>query len=160
MRLYELTENFKNLEELIDDETISNELIIEALNHVTEDITTKSESICMLIKNYEGDIEKFKLEEKRLSTNRKTLENKIEGLKAYLKANIQATGLKKVKGNVFTITLVKSQSSLVIDDDNNIPNEYIKLNPTYNKSAIKDYLKSGGTFEGVKLVESESLRIK
>ena len=84
MKLYELTENYLNLQELLENPEVPQDLITSALEQVGEELEVKAENIAKLIKTLEVDIAGFKEEEKRLSDRRKSLENRVKNLKEYL----------------------------------------------------------------------------
>lgn len=71
MKLYELTQNYLNLQELLDNPDIPQEIIISALNEVNENIEDKMENTAKLIKSMEGDISGLRTEEDRLSKKEK-----------------------------------------------------------------------------------------
>ena len=59
----------------------------------------------MLIREMSLDGEGYKAEIDRLSDLKKSLDNKIESLKDYLRVNMQAADMTKIKGKLFTISL-------------------------------------------------------
>ncbi|MFR5747044.1 MAG: siphovirus Gp157 family protein, partial [Romboutsia timonensis] len=77
MKLYELTQNYLNLQELLENPEIPAEMIETALNEVGGQIEDKAENIAKLIKTLEADVSGFKAEEKRLADRRKSLENRV-----------------------------------------------------------------------------------
>ena len=85
MKLYELTENYRNLQDLLENPEIDNDLIEKALDEVGEQLEEKAENIAKLIKTLEVEVTGFKTEEKRLADKRKT---EIEFNKGFLIATI------------------------------------------------------------------------
>ena len=79
-KLYELTELYQNIWELVGDDEVDVGTLESALSQVEDNIESKSESIAKLVKGIDGDIEALKEEEKRLAKRRKTLENKRNNL--------------------------------------------------------------------------------
>ena len=124
MKLYELTENYRNLQDLLENPEIDQDLITNALDEVGEQLEEKSENIAKLIKTLEVEVTGFKAEEKRLADRRKTLENRITGLKSYIDAAMKATGKKKFKGQLFSFNIQKNPPSVNITDSTLIPKEY------------------------------------
>ena len=124
MKLYELTENYRNLQELLDNPEIDQELITKALDEVGEQLEEKAENIAKLIKTLEVEVNGYKTEEKRLADRRKTLENRITGLKSYIDATMKATGKKRFKGQLFSFNIQKNPPSVKITDNTLIPKEY------------------------------------
>ena len=77
MTLFELTENYKNILDLIENDDVPKEVVEEALNSLSDDISVKCENICKLIKTINGDIDTVSAEIKRLTDKKKALSNKI-----------------------------------------------------------------------------------
>lgn len=160
MKLYELTQNYLNLLDLLENPEVPADIIQIALEEVEGNFEDKAENIVKLIKSVEGDIKTYKEEELRLSTRRKTLENKVSNLKEYLEGSLKAIGKTEIKGKLFTLKIQKNAPSVVIDDVNTIPKEYLKIVEEVDKKKIKEDLKNGLEIPGVKLESSESLRIR
>ena len=161
MNLYELTENYRNLQELLDNPEIDQEIITNALDEVGEQLEEKSENIAKLIKTLEVEVTGFKAEEKRLADRRKTLENRITGLKSYIDAAMKATGKKKFKGQLFSFNIQKNPLSVNITDSTLIPKEYfVEQEPVLDKKTVLAELKNGVIVPGAELLQTESLRIR
>lgn len=161
MKLYELTESYLNLQELLENPEVPQELITSALEQVGEELEVKAENIAKLIKTLEVDIAGFKEEEKRLSDRRKSLENRVENLKEYLDRTMKATGKTKFKGKLFSFNIQKNTPGVSIVDEKLIPKEYlIQQEPVINRKAILKDLKNGEDIPGVKIKQTESLRIR
>ena len=161
MNLYELTENYRNLQELLDNPEIDQEIITNALDEVGEQLEEKAENIAKLIKTLEVEVNGYKTEEKRLADRRKTLENRITGLKSYIDAAMKATGKKKFKGQLFSFNIQKNPPSVNITDSTLIPKEYyIEQEPVLDKKTVLAELKNGVIVPGAELKQTESLRIR
>lgn len=160
MKLYELTQNYMNLQELLEDPEIPQEMIVAALNEVTEEIEEKAENIAKLIKSIELDAAAIKEEEVRLSSKRKSLEGRVKNLKEYLEGAMRAVDKKKIKGKLFSFNIQKNPASLDIYDTSMIPKDYIKVVETFDNAEIKKALKEGKEVPGAILMQSESLRIR
>lgn len=85
MKLYELTQNYRNLESLLDNlgeqEGLTVEMIHGALGQVEDDINTKIENTCKVIKEIEADSIGIDEEIKRLSALKKQKENAVKKTK-------------------------------------------------------------------------------
>ena len=159
-KLYELTEQYNNLLELMDNPDVPQELLDESLNSINDELDVKLENIAKVIKSMEVDVKGLKEEEKRLADRRKSLENKIQNLKDYAENAMRATGVKKVKGKVFTLNIQNNAPSVLIKDLERIPNEYFKVKKEVDKTLLKEKLKEGQVIEGAELQQTESLRIR
>ena len=160
IKLYELSQNYKNLENLLDNEEIPKELIEQALNDVTDNINIKAENICKVLKNMSGDIATLKEEEKRLATMRKSLENKYKSLFGYLENTLKQLNIKKIESKYFKISIAKNPPKLILSKDFKADSKYINMIETIDNSAIKEDLKLGIKIDGAELIQNESLRIK
>ena len=160
MKLYELTQNYLNLLDLLENPEVPAEVVQVALEEVEGNFEDKAENIIKLIKSVEGDIKAYKEEELRLSTRRKILENKVTNLKEYLESSLKAIGKKEIKGKLFTLRIQKNAPSVVIDDLNTIPKEYLTVIEKIDKTKLKEDLKNGLEIPGARLEASESLRIR
>ena len=161
MNLYELTENYRNLQDLLENPEIDQDLIEKALDEVEEQLEEKAENIAKLIKTLESEVTGFKTEEKRLADRRKSLENRIAALKRYIDASMKATGKKRFKGQLFSFNIQKNPPSVNITDSTLIPKEYyIQQEPVLDKKTVLAELKNGVIVPGAELLQTESLRIR
>lgn len=165
MKLYELTQNYRNLQSLLDNleeqEGLTVEMIHGALGQVEDNINDKIENTCKVIKEIEADSIGIDEEIKRLSALKKQKENTVKKLKEYVEFEMNGIGLTKVEGRLFKISFRKSKVVKVIDETK-IPKEFIKIKTTesISKTDLGKALKNGETIEGAELVENKSLQIK
>ena len=162
--VYELKQGFILLANMIEDETVSEEDILDAWNNQTDDLKEKFENCCKYIKNVESDIAGLKEEEARLKAKRKALENSIERFKSLMHETMNAAGEKKLPCGTFTVSLQKNPESVVMDEPHieNIPEEYLKFKePEIDRAKLKEHLKAGVDLEGIAhLEQTEGLRIR
>lgn len=161
MKLYELTQNYLNLQELLEDPTIPVEVINTALNEVGEQLEDKAENIAKLIKTMEVQITGYKEEETRLAAGRKSLETNVKNLKGYLEEAMRAVDKPKIKGKLFSFSIQKNPASVEVLDENVIPKELFNTPaPVLDKKETLTRLKAGEEIPGVILKQTESLRIR
>ena len=160
MKLYELTQNYMNLQALLEDETISQDLIEKAMKEVSEDIEEKAENYAVIMKNLESEAEALEREEKRLAARKSSLRNRNKILKDNLENSMKATGKTKFKTRLFSFNIAKNPPSLDIADEELIPDKYIVYTKSTAKKTMIDDLKQGVIIKGVKLKQTESLRIR
>ena len=83
-----------------------------------------------------------------------------EKLKERYLGVMQGNALKKVKGDIFTLSIRKSEAADA-PDARAVPEEYWTIKePTVNKLAVKAALKEGKEVPGARLVQRESLQIR
>jgi SpoVK/Ycf46/Vps4 family AAA+-type ATPase len=159
MRLYELSQNYLQLMNMIED--MEDDALKDTLESIEDEIHSKAENIAKLMRNIDGDIDAIKTEEKRLADRRKALENRKNGLKQYVEDQLNLTGIDKVKTATFTIAIQNNPPSVHIDDHEHIPTTYwVAQEPKLDKKLLLQYLKDGNEINGVRLVQNRSLRIR
>lgn len=162
MKLYELTQNYSNLLDLLENPDIPKEVLEESLNKLSGDIENKAENIAKLIKSLEVDVEALRREEIRLATKRRVLETRITSVKSYLQASMLSVDKKKIKGKLFTLNIQSNPVSTVIDNLDILPEIYKEkaeeIKP--NKKKIKEDIENGVEIPGARLVKTEGLRIR
>lgn len=157
-KLYELTNDFQQVQQMIEDGAEGLEDTLESIELSMQD---KLENVGKVIRNLESEAKAFKDEEKRLSDRHKTLENEIKNLKLYAEQSMKATGQRKVDAGLFKFNIQKNPASVNVTDEKLIPERYyVPVDPKLDKATIKDLLKNGENVPGVELVQGESLRFK
>ena len=161
-KLYELTEMYKNIQELISDEEVDAETLENALSQIEGDINSKAENIAKLVRAIDGDINTLKEEEKRLAARRKALENKQKGMKSYLELQLNAMNIDKIKTPLFTVALQKNPPSVNFINESLIPEDYIKTETitSISRKDVLEALKEGKEVPGAELKQTRSLRIR
>lgn len=162
MKLYELTSNYKNLQELLNNPDLPQEEIQAALQGLDGEIEVKVEGICKVIKNLGSDVDAIDAEIKRLTAKKKTLNKQVDNLKSYMFDSMKFINTRKVSTSLFNVTIAKNPASVKLIDEDKIPAEFKEevVTVKIDKTAIKNKLKANEVVEGVELVQGESLRIK
>ncbi|MDU7925286.1 MAG: siphovirus Gp157 family protein [Finegoldia magna] len=160
MNLFELTENYIKFFTMLEEVDEITEELEEMANNLNIAIEEKSDNYVRMIKNLDADVEAFKNIEKQFNKKRKTAENKIAWLKKNLQASMEQTGRKKVETGLFTVSIQKNTPSLDITSEENIGDEYYKIERTLNKRDLLNDIKEGLIIDGVGIKQTESLRIR
>lgn len=161
-KLYELTEMYHNVWDLVEDEEADLDGLEKALESIEENIEGKAENTAKLIKSIEGNINTLKEEEKRLAKKRRAMENKTNRIKDYLEMQLRVMEIDKVQGELFTVALQNNPPSVNFIDENLIPEKYKEEVVTVKipKKAILDDIKAGIEVPGTEMVQKKSLRIR
>lgn len=160
--LYDITSRYNNIAELLDNPDVPMEAIEEALSSISDEFNEKADNIARFIKDLNATALSIKEEETRLANRRRSFENRANGLKEYLESNMKAMNIKKVKTNFFTFNIQANPSSVEIIDESVIPEEF-KTTETVvkiDKKAILKALKEEAEIDGVKIKQTEGLRIR
>ena len=158
MRLYDLSQNYRQVLELIEE---GDERYLDTLEALDEAIEDKTENYGKVIKSVEAGIEGLKAEEKRLAERRKFMENSVKRMKQNVEESMIQTGKKKIKGQLFTFSIQKNPPSVEVIEERHIPQGFwIPQEPKLNKKELLEELKLGHEVPGVELRQTEGLRIK
>lgn len=161
LSLYEITSGFPALME-------NKEITEEDKKKIEEELTLllqkKSQNIIGYTKNIELTINAMKEEEKRISDNRKILENKLTKFKDYVKECMENNGFTKIETELGTLSIAKSPVSVEIINEDEIPSGFKQevVTVKIDKTKIKNNFKETGEIPaGVNIVTTNTnLRIK
>ena len=161
LSLYDIVGAFPKL---IDQEEMSEEDKKEVEKELIELLQRKSQNLIGYTRNIELTIEAMKSEEKRISEQRKAMENKLEKFKEYVKECMEQNGFTKIETTLGTLSIAKNPISVEIYDEKQIPDEYktkvvtVKVDKTAIKKALKE---TGEIIPGTRIIDNKtSLRIK
>ena len=158
MNLYELTDSYQKILQLIED---GGEGLEDTLESITDAIEEKADGYGKVIKNIEAQIEAIKNEEKRLADRRKSLESSVKRLKDSLYESMKVTETKRIKSELFTFNIQNNPPSLNIENEDAIPFEYYQPQaPKLDKKELLNAIKNGLEIEGVSIKQGEGLRIR
>lgn len=161
MKLYELTESYFNLLNILEQD-VEQEHIEEALAMLDDEFDTKAENIAKVLKSLEASAEALKNEKKRINTRQKAIEKNIDNLKSYLYQNMKNLNKKKVKSDLFNINIRKNPPKLVIKNERDIPKAYwVEQPPKLDRRMLLEDLKNEDypDFKGARIEQGESLSI-
>lgn len=142
--------------------------LLEALTELKGDFDTKAESVSLYIKELEAGTKLLGESIKNLQSRKKAMENKVERLKSYLLTSMETVGESKIETDKVRISLRNNAPSVFIYDEKAFINQYkgsrddlLKYSePTVNKTAIKEALKSGEDITGATFESKKTITIK
>lgn len=170
MRLFDFATEFKSLYELCEDIEVNQEtgeiidnsdILSQMFNDLEMELSDKLENTAYLIKELEASEKALKDEAKRLNEKAKVLENRQTRVKELIKTTIESSGQTKIKTDKFNFS-ISSRKSFNYDNVNMfaLDSEFIRVKEELDKNKIKDFIKAGGTIDGVFEVETSSLSIR
>lgn len=170
--IYELTAEYKNLHQVLNEafagEEIDEECIANTLSTLTDDIKTRCINISKSIKNREANIAGYKQREEEIKTRLKQLTNKrkreqdiVDYLSSLVDVGLQALD-DEISTPDFRIRKVGKKPSVEVLNERDVPIEYMSKEVSYSVDKIKSYkaLADGKDIPGLKLGERERLEIK
>lgn len=166
MNLYQLTENFLEVDRLIDEyieagqEDLANNLV-EANKIIAQEIQNKSNGFVYMFRNIDSQIEAIDGEIKRLQELKKQKQNKSDNLKMMLKVNMEALGVKKLETDLGNISIRNNPGKVNVMDERLIPDTYKEVVETVkvDKKAILKDIKAGMAVGGVVIEYGTSLTV-
>lgn len=162
--IYELTNNFLTIQEMLEDPERDPEILADTMEAVEGELEYKAENYAKILKNLDGRVEALENEIRRLMSRKKSTEDSIKFLKGEIQLMMERTGKTKFKTDLFSFGIQRNAPSVVIDAEDvyDIPEDYLKYKaPEINKTAIKEAIQKGENLEGIAhLEQSHSLRIR
>ncbi len=167
MHLYELTHEYKQVQQLCDSADLSDPAVLEAVSNaladVQDDLNKKAQAVAHIIKNKGGDIAVIDAEIERLQAMKKSRLASQQWLEDYLLRNMQTCEIKEISCPLFTIKLKDNPPSVVVDDESLIPHEYMRVpvpKPSPDKTAIKKAIQEGADIPGCHVEQKQRIEIK
>ena len=160
---YELKE-INNIANFLDSE--NNELDEKTINDTKESIELlleeKSEQLELILKELEAKEEKCKEIADFYARKAKQANEKKKILKELILGAMQKLDTKKIETVTGTFTIRNNTPSLIIDDENLIPQKFTTFVQTkkIEKNEIKNEIKKGIKIPGVHLESTQSLLVK
>ncbi len=159
--LYELAAQYQRDLEHFQNSDLDEDQAIQLLESMQGAIQEKAKNVAMVIRNMETTAEAIAAAEKEMASRRKSIERKIDWMKAYLLENMERTGISKIESPYFVIALRDNPESLIVEQDAEIPPEYFKpQDPVLDKVTLKKDMQLGVIVPGCRLERKKSVRIK
>lgn len=164
--LYNLATEYEQLYnaliETADEETGEVDIdISHALDKVQGTIEEKAIATAIVSRKLTNYSVEIAAEIKRLQALKKHVENEEKRVRVYLSDTLQRVGIESIKGVYANISFRKSEQT-VIDDESQLPEEYVTAKITYvpDKTKIKNAIKSGKEVAGAHIETVQNLQIK
>jgi chaperonin cofactor prefoldin len=155
-----MSQTAKQLYELLESGDIDEQILLDTMESIGA--SAKLEDYVHVTKSFEAEITMYDAEIKRLTENKRILQNRIEYMKSKMIEFMQAAGQKTANAGTFKLTM-RENKSCEIENIDLIPMEYMreipaKLEP--DKKAMLTALKNGEKISGASLKTSYSVTAK
>lgn len=160
MTLYHITSEQLRINELLEES--GGELtpeIEEALMLNAENFEIKADGYIESISRYKALAEAADVRIKEMQRIKKTSENIEKRLKERLLQAMVVMDVDKMELGLRKLS-IRNTTAVNITDEAHIPAEYIIIEQKYDKTRIKDALKSGDVIPGAELVINKSIQIR
>ena len=159
MKLYELAGDYRRLQDLAEE----GEDLGDALACLQDSIELKALNVCRVIAQLEADAAAADRESTRLRTRTATAIGQADRLRAYLRECMRATGITKIKGPEFAISLSEGKPRVEITKIEDVPAEYLRTKTTCEPDKVRileAYKVNGECVPGCEIVPTTTLRIR
>lgn len=161
--LHEITDKHLELAKLADTDEDMAQAVADTMESIEGEFEDKALSLISVVSNMDGDVSAISVEIERLTNRKKTIINKQERMREYLRVNMEASEISKITCPLFTITLAKGRDIVQINDAGQIPSDYLNIQTSMTpmKKEILAALKNGDEIAGASLCKAKtSIRIK
>jgi hypothetical protein len=157
MKLYELTNQTRELQAMADSGELSQEDISDTMGGLDIQFEEKVEAVLMVRQSMLAEVVAIDNEIARLNDLKKSPANSAIKLADYIKNNMLSLSKDKVDSGLFKVTLKKPGIKLGDIDESKISPEYFTVVPETKKLDKRMLLKDAKTLpiDGVELIESE-----
>jgi len=154
MKLHEMSKDYIGFLE----SDLEGEQLTDCLDSIEDSFDEKANNIVKLVSSLSVDVDGIDKELKRLQAMKKVITNNQERLKEYLRSNMEATGITKIKHSLFSITLGKPTVTAEIVDIDFLPDNFVNTDVVMkaDKKAILKALKDGEDIPGAVLSTGKS----
>lgn len=160
LSLYELTSEHRLICDAIEEAGGEITPEIEAMLAINEEnFLTKANGYCEIIAKYAQMAEMAKARKAQLDTVQKVAENTVKRMKERIAQAMDTYGLPKVEVGVHKLSF-RTSKAVEITDEAKIPNIYIKVATSVDKTKLRADLMAGVVVEGAELKENKSLQIR
>lgn len=133
----------------------------DTLESIQIELESKVENVAKFIKEMEYENEAIKSEIDRIKKRYNSNEKKINWFKDYLQQELTKADLKKIKTPLFTISIAANKESVEEINMALIPHYYYNSETSkLDKKQVLSDIKNGTEIKGVKIVQTESLRMR
>lgn len=160
MSLFEMSNTAKQLYELLESGDIDETILLDTMESIGA--SAKLQDYVYVVKSFEAEISMYDAEIKRLTENKRILQNRIEYMKEKMIEFMQATGQKTANAGTFKLTM-RENKSCEVENIDLIPLEYMREIPTKlepDKKAMLQAMKNGEKISGASLKTSYSVTAK
>lgn len=165
MRLYEITNQFENVFNQLDENGELSQEMMESLDSLKDDFENKAISVACYIKNIEAEEAAIEHAIDDMKARKAKLTKKAESLSDYLQCNLQKLSINEIKSSpYFKIKLKQCPPSVDVFDEKAIPPEFwrekVTTTTSVDKIKLKEVMSEGVEVPGATIQRKLKLEIK
>ena len=162
--LYEIVRHRAEFERLADSGELDPLVIADTLESLDGELNDKAVTIAQFTRNLDATAQAVAEAGKAMLARAERIRKRADSIRAYLLFQLEFAQVSKIESPWFVISVRRNPPSVVIDDERDIPAEFITQPeppaPRPDKGAIRDAIKAGRDVPGARLVQSDRLEIK
>ncbi len=164
LALYELSHNYlQALAFLTDpDNELPDDVIADTLEALSCEWEDKAINVAKFMRNLEVTALAMKEAEQQMASRRKAFENRVQGLKDYLKFHLERTGITQIDSPWFRLSIQNNPPAVEVFNESLIPEAFKEqvITVKISKGKIKEALKAGQEVPGAVLTQGSRLAIR
>ena len=164
LALYELAEIYLADLQRLADLDLDDQTVADTLEGLSGALEVKATNVAAFTRNLEATAEAIKEAEAKMAARRKAIERRAANIRAYLKAQMERTGILKIESPEFVLSIKKNPPSVSVIAPELVPAEFMRTPPPpppeIDKNAIRDVLKAGKDVPGCRLDQGTRLDIR
>jgi hypothetical protein len=164
MKLFEISQQFQELERLADNDELAPEFIADTLEGLQGQFEDKAVAVAKFILSLEANADAIAEASKAMELRSIRLQKRADSVRAYLLFHCQALDVKKINTSEIVIARRNNPVAVQVSDDKAVPREYWRQPPApppqLDKKLIKEKLQAGEDIPGVYLESGERVEIK
>lgn len=160
--LYQIAEKYQQDMITLQDMDLPEEAINDTLEGMSGELVEKGKSVAAFFQNIDSEVAQMEEYKKRIDTRIRAYKARSDRLKKYLLDNMVKCEITAITCPEFEIKTAKTPPSVVIDEGAKVPEKYqvTKTTVSPDKNGLREALKNGEEFEGIRLVSGHRLSIK
>lgn len=162
--LYQLAAEHRAALDKLADLDLPPEAVADTLESLGGELEVKAQNVVAFLRNLETTAAAIKEAEAGMAARRKAIENRVDGLKRYVLESMQANGIQRIECPLFVLSIAKNPPSVEIEDERQIPAEYLTSPPApppqIDKKLIAQAIKDGFDVPGARLRQGVRLSIR
>lgn len=161
MTLYELSNQYELLLDMLSDPNEDEEVIIDTIDAIKGEIEVKADGYGKIITMMNSNVKAIDEEIKRLQAKKQVLDNRTKLLKNSVYGVMKQMEVNKIKTDLFTFSIQKNGGVLPLEIVGEVPDNYTKITYEVDKDKIRNELQKGKELEFARFGDrGESLRIR
>lgn len=162
--LYEIAAEYRHMVAALLATDADAQTVADTIEGESFPLEVKAQNVAYAIKTLQANADAIKGAEAEMEKRRKSMENRAQNIRDYLLTCMEVAGVQKIECPHFAIKIANNPASVVIEDERQLPADYLRVPetppPSPDKKLIGDALKAGQDVPGARLARGKRLDIR